>query len=154
MTSFEPAPDLPWRRLCFRIIHNEEALGRPTNAPDDAKYFGVHVPPAFQNAAGSRYYLPYEQVTTLMYLKISISDFLTLFAARTRGPFYSRAPSLPLVSAFVVATVVATVLSVAVNIYDNTYPMHHISAGAACFVWGWNIAFFVVQDLARTYRWF
>ena len=85
----------------------------------------------------------------MMYLKISISDFLTLFAARTRGPFYSRAPSLPLVSAFVVATVVATVLSVAVNIYDNTYPMHHISAGAACFVWGWNIAFFVVQDLAK-----
>ena len=27
--------------------------------------------------------------------------------------------------------------------------MHHISAKAACFVWGWNIVFFLLQDLAK-----
>merc|ERR1719253_2442729 len=80
--------------------------------PSWAHWFGLHVPAAFQNAQDSRYYLPYEQVTTIMYLKISISDFLTLFAARTRGPFYSRAPSPPLVSAFVVTTMMYLKISI------------------------------------------
>ena len=83
------------------------------------------------------------------YLKISISDFLTLFAARTRGPFWSRAPSPPLVAAFALATVVATIISIAVDVPDNTYPMHHISLKAACFVWVWNLLFFALQDGAK-----
>merc|ERR1719198_779585 len=114
-----------------------------------AVLFGKEVPINDANTVTGRYYMPYEMVTTMMYLKISISDFLTLFAARTRGPFWSRAPSMPLVSAFVVATVVATVISTAVNIYDATYPMHKINFKAACFVWGWNIFFFFVQDAAK-----
>ena len=117
--------------------------------PSWAHWFGLHVPGAFQNAQDSRYYLPYEQVTTIMYLKISISDFLTLFAARTRGPFWSRAPSLPLFVAFFVATFTATVVALEANIYDKTYPMHAISAKAALFVWVYNLFFFLVQDLAK-----
>ena len=29
---------------------------------------------------------------TIVYMKVSLSDFLTLFAARTRGPFWSMRP--------------------------------------------------------------
>jgi hypothetical protein len=57
------------------------------------------------------------------YLKISISDFLTLFSARTRGPFWERLPSTPLFSAFLVATVVASVIASFTEIPDSDYPM-------------------------------
>ncbi|KAH8045908.1 hypothetical protein JL722_13960 [Aureococcus anophagefferens] len=67
--------------------------------PPYAFLFGRKVPAAYQNAEDDRYYLPYPELTMMMYLKISISDFLTLFASRTRGPFWSRAPS-PLAAAF------------------------------------------------------
>ena len=50
-------------------------------------------PSRWQNVSSDRHYLPYEQLIMIMYLKISISDFLTLFASRTRGPFYERAPA-------------------------------------------------------------
>jgi len=110
-----------------------------------AKYIGEEVPSSY----GDHYYLPYEKLTTMMYLKISISDFLTLFCARTRGPFYERFPSMPLFIAFMFATIVATIVAVNANIYDNTYPMSSISAKTALFVWIWNILFFFVQDFAK-----
>merc|ERR1719498_2187759 len=34
--------------------------------------------------------LSYKEIMCVMYLKVSISDFLTVFAARTHGPFFSR----------------------------------------------------------------
>ena len=104
---------------------------------------------AYQNAEDDRYYLPYPELTMMMYLKISISDFLTLFASRTRGPFWSRAPSLPLAAAFLVATITATLIAAYANLPDNTYPMDAISSAACAFVWFWNIGFFVVQDTAK-----
>ena len=42
----------------------------------------------FQNAGLPA--LTFNQVQTTMYLKISLSDFLTVFAARTRGFFTER----------------------------------------------------------------
>ena len=117
--------------------------------PPYAFLFGRKVPSAYQNAEDDRYYLPYPELTMMMYLKISISDFLTLFASRTRGPFWSRAPSLPLAAAFLVATITATLIAAYANLPDNTYPMDAISSAACAFVWFWNIAFFVVQDTAK-----
>jgi len=38
--AFEPGPDQPRRQWCFRLVHDEEALGRPTNAPESAVYRG------------------------------------------------------------------------------------------------------------------
>ena len=46
-----------------------------------------------------------------VYLKISVSDFLTVFAARTRGPFWSRAPGTLLFAAALVATVASTIIA-------------------------------------------
>lgn len=38
--------------------------------PSYASWFGVKVPDAFQNSAGDRWYLPYEQLTTMMCVAI------------------------------------------------------------------------------------
>ena len=117
--------------------------------PPYAFLFGRKVPSDYQNDEDDRYYLPYPELTMMMYLKISISDFLTLFASRTRGPFWSRAPSLPLAAAFLVATITATLIAAYANLPDNTYPMDAISSAACAFVWFWNVAFFIVQDMAK-----
>ena len=52
--------------------------------------------------------LTYGQVVAMMYLKISLSDWWTIFAARTQGPFYSRAPSRIVFAAASFATIVST----------------------------------------------
>jgi len=47
----------------------------------------------------------------MMYLKISLSDFLTVFAARTRKPFFSRRPGNLLMLAACFAMGVSTLFS-------------------------------------------
>jgi len=55
--------------------------------------------------------LTYGQVVAMMYLKISLSDWWTIFAARTQGPFYSRAPSRIVFAAASTATLLSTLFS-------------------------------------------
>jgi len=55
--------------------------------------------------------LSYGEVLTGCYLKVSGTDFLTLFSARTRGWFGSMLPSWQLVTAAVVALAASTTLS-------------------------------------------
>jgi H+-transporting ATPase len=56
--------------------------------------------------------LSYGQVTTVMYLKVSISDFLTLFSARTNdGFFWSSRPSLILLGAAGLSLTLSTILA-------------------------------------------
>jgi len=117
--------------------------------PKWAVLFGRKVPSGFQNDDDSRYYLKYEELLMLMYLKISISDFLTLFSARTRGPFYERAPAVPLFCAFVVATGTASLISTLGSLDDDRFPMYAISREACAFVWGFNLVFFVIQDVIK-----
>ncbi|KAH8069903.1 hypothetical protein JL721_5439 [Aureococcus anophagefferens] len=117
--------------------------------PSYAWLFGRKVPSRWQNDASDRHYLPYEQLIMIMYLKISISDFLTLFASRTRGPFYERAPAPLLFAAFLVATLTATLLATQADLDDSTYPMYAIGSNAAAFVWLYNLAWFAVQDAAK-----
>ena len=122
--------------------------------PPYAFLFGRQVPEAFQNSSNDRYYLPYPQLLMLIYLKISISDFLTLFSARTQGFFFTRAPSLPLAASFLVATLTATLVARFASIDDSTYPMEPISSTACAFLWAFNLAFFLLQDIAKviTYK--
>ena len=56
--------------------------------------------------------LSYGQVTTAVYLKVSVSDFLTLFSARTGNDwFWTAAPSLILLGAAGVALSTSTILA-------------------------------------------
>jgi H+-transporting ATPase len=56
--------------------------------------------------------MTYGKVTTMVYLKVSISDFLTLFSARTHeGFFFSSRPSPILLIACLMALSISTVLA-------------------------------------------
>jgi H+-transporting ATPase len=58
--------------------------------------------------------ISYGQVTTAIYLKVSVSDFLTLFSARGgSGWFWSSRPSNILLAAGGVALSVSTILAIA-----------------------------------------
>ncbi|KAI7845817.1 hypothetical protein COHA_000727 [Chlorella ohadii] len=54
---------------------------------------------------------PYGKLVTMIYLKVSLSDFLTLFSARTEGPFWSMRPGKLLMGAALVALSLSTCLA-------------------------------------------
>ena len=82
-------------RSCLRTI---DVVCLPTTEPDSflAKYLNV------EN-------LSYKQIQ--LYLKVSISDFLSVFAARTHGFLFTRRPGVLLGCAAVFATGTSTLLS-------------------------------------------
>ncbi len=84
------------------------------------------------------------QVQTLMYLKLSVAGHLTIFLARTRGPFWSTPhPARILLIAVVGTQIVATVIAV----YGLF--MTPIGWGWALFVWGYALVWFLVNDRVK-----
>jgi H+-transporting ATPase len=65
-----------------------------------------------------RDFILWQEVRTMIYLKISLSDFLTLFSARTRIWFWDRRPGFALGIAAVFATTMSTILSL---IWDDMF---------------------------------
>jgi len=56
--------------------------------------------------------MAYGQIVTMIYLKVSLSDFLTLFSARTNpGPFWSHRPGTLLFGAAMIALGLSTTLA-------------------------------------------
>ena len=91
--------------------------------------------------------LSYGELMCTMYLKISISDFLTVFSARTRGPFWSRAPGTFLFAAAFVATVLSTIIGLYwPRGFDDMDP---VGPSIVAAVWAYNVFFFLLQDLAK-----
>jgi len=70
-------------------------------------------------ALGVNESLTYGQVVTMMYLKISLSDWWTIFAARTQGFFWTRAPSRAVFAAALTATLLST-------LFACVWPFEHI----------------------------
>ena len=105
-----------------------------------------------------RNYVRWQEARTMMYLKISISDFLTLFSARTRVFFWERRPGYALGVACLIATTCSTLLSLFWDdliTADDAYMKGLRSSQYACFAtWIYCILWFLVQDLAKvgTYR--
>ncbi len=77
---------------------------------------------------------------TLIYLKLSVAGHLTIFVTRTRGPFWSTRPANILLAAVLVTQLVATLIAV-FGIF-----MSPIGWQLALFVWGYALAWFVVND--------
>ena len=102
--------------------------------PPHAEWLGGREAPD----SGGKYYFPYPELVMMMYLKISISDFLTLFSARCKEPFWSRPPSVPLFVAFLVATLSATLIATMGRIHDDYFPMQPISGKCCAAVWLWK----------------
>jgi H+-transporting ATPase len=84
-----------------------------------------------------------DTVQTLVYLNLSIGGHLTVFAARTRGPFWTVRPASILLGAVIGTQVVATLIAV----YGLF--MHHLGWGYAGLVWGYCLGMFLIQDRVK-----
>ena len=84
-------------------------------------------------------------IQSFMLLKLAVAGHLTLFVARTKGPFWSIRPGKSLFSAVVVTKVFATVITV----YGILLPA--IGWNLAALVWGYALVWFFVQDFAKVW---
>ena len=87
-------------------------------------------------------------IQSFILLKLAVAGHLTLFVARTKGPFWSIRPGRSLFLAVVLTKIVATVITV----YGILLPA--IGWNLAALVWGYALVWFVVQDFlkVRFYR--
>jgi H+-transporting ATPase len=85
---------------------------------------------------------------SFIYLKLSVAGHLTVFVARTKGPFWSVKPAVPLFLAVVVTQLIATLITV----YGILLPA--MGWGLALFVWGYAFVMFFITDRlkVRAYR--
>lgn len=91
-----------------------------------------------------------ELIRTMLYLKLSVAGHLTVFVARTVGPFWSVRPALPLLLA-VFGTQLAATLFAAMGIF-----MSPIGWSWALVVWGYSLVWFLIEDQVKhlSYRLF
>lgn len=90
--------------------------------------------------------LSYGEIQCLMYLKISLSDYFSVFNSRCKGWMWTRAPSVVLVGAFILATFASTMLSV---YWPFGNGMEGISWALAFYVWMYVMFWAIVQDAAK-----
>ena len=99
--------------------------------------------------------LSYGQITTSIYLKVSISDFLTLFSARTgEHYFWSTKPANILLGAGCLALTISTIVSIT---WPSTYPDGVYTLGLGrrqpytlpLYIWIYCLVWWVIQDLCK-----
>jgi H+-transporting ATPase len=91
------------------------------------------------------FHLDRAHIQTLMYLKLSVAGHLTIFLTRTRGPFWSHRPARILWVAVLGTQIVATLIAV----YGLFVPP--LGWGWALFVWGYSMAWFLVNDRVKLF---
>jgi H+-transporting ATPase len=89
------------------------------------------------------FHLDRAHIQTLMYLKLSVAGHLTIFLTRTRGPFWSIRPARALWAAVLGTQTVATLIAV----YGLF--MTPLGWGWAAVVWGYALAWFLVNDRVK-----
>jgi H+-transporting ATPase len=89
------------------------------------------------------YHLDRAHIQTLMYLMLSVAGHLTIFLARTRGPFWTIRPARILWAAVLGTQIVATLIAV----YGLF--MTPLGWGWALFVWGYALVWFLVNDRVK-----
>jgi H+-transporting ATPase len=85
-------------------------------------------------------HLDHDGLQTLMYLLLSVAGSMTIFLARTRGPFWSIRPKRILVIAVLTAEAIATLFA-GFGIF-----MTPLGWGWVAIVWGYAIAWFLITD--------
>jgi H+-transporting ATPase len=78
-----------------------------------------------------------------MYLKLSVAGHLTIFLTRTRGPFWSIRPARIVWVAVLGTQTLATLIAV-YGVF-----MTPLGWDWALFVWGYALAWFVVNDCVK-----
>jgi H+-transporting ATPase len=86
------------------------------------------------------FHLDRDLIQSLIYLKLSVAGHLTIFVTRTRGPFWSTRPARVLLLAVFGTQAVATLIAV-YGVF-----MTPLGWGWALFVWGYALAWFLVND--------
>jgi H+-transporting ATPase len=89
------------------------------------------------------FHLNRETIQALMYLKLSVAGHLTIFVTRTRKPFWSIRPAPILLGAVLGTQTVATLIAV-YGVFMAPIGWHW-----AVFVWGYALAWFVVNDQVK-----
>ena len=89
------------------------------------------------------FHLDRAHIQTLMYLKLSVAGHLTIFLTRTRGPFWSIRPARIVWVAVLGTQMLATLIAV----YGVL--MTPLGWGWALFVWGYAVAWFLVNDRVK-----
>jgi H+-transporting ATPase len=84
-------------------------------------------------------------IQTLIYLKFSVAGHLTVFVARTRGPFWSVKPARILVFAVIGTQIAATLIAV-YGLFMT--PLGWAYAG---LVWGYALVMFLIQDRVKLF---
>jgi H+-transporting ATPase len=84
-----------------------------------------------------------DMLRTAVYLNLSVGGHLTLFTARTKGPFWSVKPARILLLAVVGTQIVATFISVYGLLMT---PIGWMYAG---MVWGYSLVMFLLQDAVK-----
>eukprot|EP00466_Bigelowiella_natans_P001954 jgi/Bigna1/142195/aug1.68_g16903 len=87
----------------------------------------------------------YGNVQSLLFLNLCLSDFITVFAARTRDWFFTRRPATALLCAGALATLAMTFLSTTASFGG----MEKITAYTAVMVWIYVLIWFCVQDCLK-----
>jgi len=96
----------------------------------------------------------YRHITTIIYLKVSVSDFLTLFSARCEGFFWTSRPANILLGAGTLALSLSTALAIGwPSGYLDDIPVEglgrHPNQLLFLWVWFYCIVVWFVQDLAK-----
>ncbi len=89
------------------------------------------------------FHLNTDVIRTMIYLNLSIGGHLTLFAARTRGPFWSIRPANILLIAVIGTQIVATFIAV------YGWLMTPLGWYYAGIVWAYSLVAFLVQDWVK-----
>jgi len=88
----------------------------------------------------------FPEIQTMMYLKISLSDYCSVFNSRTKGWCWSRAPSLVVVFAAVLAVTAATFFSA---YWPFGSGMKGMDWDVIALVWVYVLLWSLVQDAAK-----
>lgn len=86
-----------------------------------------------------------EIIQPLIYLKLSVAGHLTVFVARTRGPFWSIKPAPILLGAVIVTQLLATIISV----YGILMPA--LGWKYAGLVWLYALIWFFIEDRVKLF---
>mmetsp|Transcript_27806 Transcript_27806/g.28050 ORF Transcript_27806/g.28050 Transcript_27806/m.28050 type:complete len:957 (+) Transcript_27806:147-3017(+) len=99
--------------------------------------------------------LSYGQITTGIYLKVSVSDFLTLFSSRGgRHPFWSSAPAPILFGAACFALGISTIIAVTLpeTEIDHVKVLglgRHKPYALAFYIWVYCVVWWWIQDCSK-----
>lgn len=160
--------------VCFRASFTQACQGHADSGI--TWMFGNQATVEHHNSSHLRF-IDFGTVQTLIYLKISLSDFLTVFSARTRSWFWERRPGYALLTAFIFATSVSTILAlwwptafqeqidfpagknshIDLDHLSTMKPLHKVPKGnhfgtpghSVGFIWIFSFLNFAAQDIAK-----